>query len=154
MEPPMTSEREFEVLVDYHEQPRQIFDGVYTGREGVPLPDSRILPPGLEMHPELIEARQWRHYYTDEELNALRRLIALDFRFNLHREWSINSVLRKDIYVQPSARDGDEYSVCYCFDEVSPMRFVFWLVAVLRRSGFSEADYARRIEYINRYRRA
>lgn len=96
------------------------------------------------------EALAWRHYYTDRELNYLKDELRFGLKFVLNREAAVSQTLDERIDLQPVYKYGAEYTVCFSYREESPGRYIFWLIAILRRE-LERGDFDRRVEDIRRY---
>ena len=96
------------------------------------------------------ECWNWRHYYTDPELDELWQMLGLKFRFKMSRECLVDPVLGKSVFFHPFHYEGHELSVCYVYDEVSNGHFVAWLVAVVYRP-LSLGEFMARVEHIKKY---
>jgi len=141
---------EFRKLLDCIDRPRTVYDGVEVSALSIPIPGEGAEARELTIDLFAPEARAWRHYYTDRELNRLKDELRFGFRFVMSREAAYSPALGESIYLQPSHRYGAEYTVCYSYGEQSPGRYVFWLIAVLRRE-VERAEFDRRVSDINRY---
>jgi len=141
----------FRIVSMHSQSPLTIYDG------GEPSPfrvavettvgsDTVRIPLDLDAP----ECAKWRHYYSDIELNELVQTLHLRFKFLANREVVVEPATMQPIYFQPFLLGNDEVSVCFTYDEVSNGHFIFWLVGVLSRP-FSESEYAKRIEDIERY---
>lgn len=131
----------FSFLLDYQATPLLFYDGA----EFATLP---LEVPGLaesfliELYRS--ETRHWRHCFTPPELQHLKDLHRLDFRFTVVGEWAIFPAIQQELELRSFWRDGQELSVAFSYDERSPRPFVAWLVAVVTRP-LDEKEYRRRI---------
>jgi hypothetical protein len=141
---------EFRKLLDCIDRPRTVYDGVEVSALSIPIPGEGAETRELTVDLSAPEARAWRHYYTDRELNRLKDELRFGFRFVMSREAAYSPALGESIYLQPSHRYGAEYTVCFSYKEQSAGRYVFWLIAVLRRE-VERAEFDRRVADINRY---
>ncbi|OZB75667.1 MAG: hypothetical protein B7X37_01375 [Halothiobacillus sp. 14-55-98] len=96
------------------------------------------------------ECWNWRHYYSDLELNELWPLFGLKFRFLVNEETLVDPALGKPVYFHPFHVEENEISVCYVCDELSNGHFVAWLIGVVVRP-IPAQEYSSRIERINKY---
>jgi hypothetical protein len=141
---------EFRKLIDNVYQPRAIYDGVEMSVLNVPIPGGDAEPWELTIDLSAPEALEWRHYYTDRELNALKDELCFKLKFVLGREAAFSQTLDKPIDLQPVHEYGAEYTICFSYREESPGRYIFWLIAILRR-GLERAEFDKRVADIKRY---
>ncbi len=71
-------------------------------------------------------------------------------KFVLGREAAFSRALDKPIDLQPVHEYGAEYTICFSYREESPGRYVFWLIAILKRS-LERAEFDRRVADIKKY---
>ena len=140
----------FNKIVDYVDRPRIIYDGVEVSVLNIPIPGGGAGPRELAIDLFAPEARAWRHYYNDRELNWLKDELRFDFRFVLNREAAYSRPLGESIYLQPTHRYGAEYTVCFSYREQSAGHYIFWLIAILSRE-VGAAEFDRRVADIKRY---
>jgi hypothetical protein len=96
------------------------------------------------------ECRAWRHYYSDQELNRLWSMLGLKFDFLTGHERLVEPATGRSVYFQPFLVLGQEVSVCFCFDEVSPGHYMYWLLGLLARP-LAEDEFRARVKRIERY---
>jgi hypothetical protein len=140
----------FRKLIDYVYQPRAIYDGGEVSVLSIPIPGVDAETWELTVDLSAPEARAWRHYYTDPELNYLRDELRFGLKFVLNREAAFSQTLDQPIDLQPVYEYGAEYTVCFSYREESWGRYIFWLIAVLRRE-MERADFDRRVADIETY---
>jgi len=141
---------EFRKLIDNVYQPRAIYDGVEVSALNVPIPSGDAGPRELTIDLSAPEALEWRHYYTDRELNTLKDELRFGFKFVLSRETAFSQALDKPIDLQPVHEYGAEYTICFSYREESPGHYVFWLIAILKRS-LERAEFDNRVADIKKY---
>jgi len=141
---------DFRKLIDHVDEPRAIYNGGEVSVLNIPIPGGGAEPRELTIDLSAPEARAWRHYYTDRELNFLRDELRFGLKFVLNREAAFNRRLDEPIYLQPVYKDGAEYTVCFSYREESYGHYIFWLIAILRRDT-ERADFGRRVADIERY---
>lgn len=140
----------FSVLTSSVNDPTKFYDGGDQEEFFLEIPfNGHRLSLGINtLSPE---CWNWRHYYSDVELNELWALLDLRFRFHVNRERLVDPVMEKVIFFHPFHVEGYEISVCYVYDEVSNGHFVAWLIAVVFRPLALE-EYSSRVEKIIKYR--
>jgi hypothetical protein len=138
------------LLVERHvDSPRVIHSGADVPRltfEACGSTGEYLLSVDLDS----LAARGWRHYYTDAELQALQVLFCWGLRFILGSETAVAVPFGRPVYLQPLYKYRSEWTVCFCYDEVSPLHFVYWLIGVARRN-LDRAEYNRRMEELGQY---
>ena len=141
---------EFSKVIDHVDRPRIVYDGEEVSVLSIPVPGRGEEPRELTVDIFAPEARAWRHYYTDRELNRLKEELRFGFRFVMNRETAYSLPLGESIYLQPAHEYGAEYTVCYSYREQSAGHYIFWLIAVLRRE-LAGGEFDRRVADIRRY---
>ncbi len=140
----------FKKVIDDSSQPRVIYDGSEAIEVKVPFIESNFGTREVLINLDAPEMREWRHYYTDGELNQLKDELRFGFKFLLNREVAYNRAIDQLIYLQPVYKYTAEYTVCFSYDEISPLHYVFWLISILRRE-IERAEFDSRVESIQRY---
>jgi|GEM_PF-3974437 len=140
----------FKKVIDHSSHPRVIYDGGEVVNVKVPFIGSNLGTRELVINLDAPEMREWRHYYSDDELNQLKDELRFSFKFLLNCEVAYNRAIDHLIYLQPVYKYKSEYTVCFSYDEVSPLHYVFWLISILRRE-IERAEFDSRVENIQRY---
>jgi hypothetical protein len=104
----------------------------------------------LSIHPDARTLLHWTHYYTDAELDALRDLFHWGLDFGLGRATAVAVPFNRDVHVQPIYKYRSEWTICFCYDEVRPLYYVYWLVGVARRD-LTRAEYDRRVAKMDQW---
>lgn len=146
---PIHPEPDFRILRNHAREPLLVYDGVESPRIVVPQADDTGAPMHVELG--LAAAWNWRLYYTDADLAKLASLLEFRLGFRLQREIALNAALTLPVAVSPSWKEGSEYSVCFCYDELSPQHFKFWLIGVLIRP-MHEQEHQLRIRQVRSLR--
>jgi hypothetical protein len=140
----------FKKLIDHIDQPRTVYDGGEVERVTIPLPEPGFRERDLVIDLGAPEGRAWRHYYTDGELNHLKDELRFDFKFVMNREAAFNGAIGRLIYLLPVYKYDAEYTVCFSYTEMNYGRYVFWLVAILKR-GVGREVFDERVAAIKKY---
>ncbi len=140
----------FKKLIDHIDQPRTVYDGGEVERVTIPLPELGFGERDLVIDLAALEGRAWRHYYTDGELNYLKDELRFDFKFLMSRESAFNGAIGRLIYLQPVYKYDAEYTVCFSYTEMNYGRYVFWLVAILKR-GMEREVFDERVAAVKKY---
>jgi hypothetical protein len=140
---------DFLIVDDHVASPIQIYDGIETAKVKIELinkPEKVTFTVDLDAP----AAKRWRHYYTDDELNRLSTLLQFSYKFIMNSEIAVNSSLNQQIYIQPVYKYSKEFSICFSYDEVSPLHYKYWLIAIVERE-MTRDDYEQRVEDIKKY---
>lgn len=139
----------FKKVIDYSGQPLPIYDGGEIVKVKIPFIESNVGTRDVLINLDAPEMREWRHYYSDCELNQLKDELRFGFKFLLHREVAYHRAIDHLIYLQPVYKYKAEYTICFSYDEVNPSHYVFWLISIWRRE-IERGEFDSRVENIKR----